>query len=163
LTIELCSSLLVQTKVADSIEQASERLEKLIDNGSAMERFEKMVHAQGGRLPSSFDIAPEHEITANESGYVASFNCRVLGETVVAMGGGRKKKGDQINHRVGVAVHHRVGDRVERGDPILTLHCPAGSANEYARTIQTAVNISQSVVDVNPLVISRIESKSEVT
>lgn len=163
LTIELCSSLLVQTKVANSLEQACDRLEKLIDTGAAMERFEKMVHAQGGRLPSSFDIAPAHEITANESGYVASFNCRVLGETVVAMGGGRQKKGDQIDHRVGIVVHHRVGDRVERGDPILTLHCPARSAKEYARRIQNAVNISQSVVDINPLVISRIESTSEVT
>ncbi len=58
LTIELCASLLLQTKSIDSIDAARRRLAELLDGGAAMERFEKMVHAQGGRLPKRFEIAP---------------------------------------------------------------------------------------------------------
>ncbi len=160
LTIELAASLLLQTKVAASIDDAKTRLSNLIDDGSAMERFERMVAVQGGTLPESFEFAPAHEILAPKSGHIAGYDSRSLGETVVAMGGGRRKKGDPIDHRVGIVVHHRIGDRVQKGDPIMTLHCPSNVANEYAVFGQAAVTIHESPVSPNRLVLRRIDATS---
>jgi len=45
-----------------------------------------------------------------------------VGEAVVALGGGRAKKGDPIDYGVGVIVHHKVGDQVEAGQPLFTVY-----------------------------------------
>jgi pyrimidine-nucleoside phosphorylase len=161
LTIELCASLLLQSDMADSIDDARTRLATTIDSGAAMERFERMVHAQGGDLPKSFDIAAKFEITATESGYIAAFDSRLLGETVVAMGGGRRKQDDSIDHSVGIEVHRRVGDRVDRGDTLFALRCPAELANGYAGTVREAVRISDAAVEPKPLILQRIDSTDD--
>lgn len=156
LTIELCASLLLQTNVQDSIEAARQQLTSKLDSGAAMERFDRIVHAQGGTLPKTFKLAQKHEIFAQQTGHIAGFDTRTLGETVVAMGGGRRRKGDPIDHRVGIEVHHRVGDRVSRGEPILTLHCPGDSASGYADVLCKCVTISEVAVQPRPLIIRRI-------
>jgi thymidine phosphorylase len=158
LTIELCTCLLIQVKACTAVVDARTKLETLIDSGAAMERFERMVQAQGGDLSEPLRISPRHDIDAQRGGYVDRYNSRLLGEIVVEMGGGRRKKGDQIDHSVGVSVHHRVGDRVERGDPILTLHCPGRVAEDYADRLRDAVRISDQAPEPIPLVQRRIES-----
>jgi pyrimidine-nucleoside phosphorylase len=158
LTVELCACLLMQAKICDSESAARSKLTDTIDSGAAMERFEKMVHAQGGTLASSFVVAPEYDVAAVKSGFIAGYDSRLLGETVVAMGGGRRKKGDQIDHSVGIVVHHRIGDRVEKGDPLLTLHCPRGSSSEYADRVREAVKIGDGKSKPLPLVLRRIDS-----
>ena len=80
-----------------------------------MERFERMVHAQGGRLKYPLKLAPATEIVAPRSGFLAHYDCVAIGQAVVAMGGGRRKKGDSIDHRVGIKVHGRIGDRSHQG------------------------------------------------
>jgi thymidine phosphorylase len=156
LTIELGACLLLQTGVADSPAAARSQLARMIDSGAARERFERMVRAQGGKLPNRFPIATGHEIMATESGYIAAFDSRRIGETVVAIGGGRRRQGDPIDHSVGVKVHGRIGDRIEQGTPIFTLHCPAAMADDYADKLREAVSISTEKVDPRPLIIRRI-------
>ncbi|MGB7326940.1 MAG: thymidine phosphorylase [Rubripirellula sp.] len=155
LTIELCAELLVQVNVCESIDLARSKLATAIDTGAAFERFEQMVAAQGGRLQYPLPIADATPILANQSGFMASLDCNVIGQSVVAMGGGRRKTGDTIDHRVGVRVHHRIGDRVELGDPIATLHCHPGQTSEYAGVIASAVQISDEAVPKRPLILQR--------
>ena len=56
------------------------------------------------------------------SGFLGEINARVVGETVMLLGAGRTKKGDPIDHAVGAVVHHKVGDYVEVGEPLVTVH-----------------------------------------
>ncbi len=161
LTIELCANLLLQVDRCDSLAEARSKLIAAIDGGAAMEKFEKMVHAQGGKLPKSFQIAPQHDVKANKSGFIAGYSSRLLGETVVSMGGGRRRKEDKIDHSVGIVVHHRVGDRVEKGDPVLTLHCPGEAASDYADSIRGAVQIDETSVEPRSLILRRVDTANE--
>ncbi|TWU49820.1 thymidine phosphorylase [Rubripirellula reticaptiva] len=157
LTIELCAELLVQVQVCETIELARSKLVAAIDNGAAFEKFEQLVAAQGGRLRYPLPIADATPILAKQAGFIASLDCNVIGQSVVALGGGRRKTGDAIDHRVGIRVHHRIGDRVELGDPIATLHCHAGQASDYAGILANSVQISHDPVAKRPLILERFE------
>lgn len=155
LTIELCAELLVQVRVSASIIEARQRLADAIDSGLAMERFERMVAAQGGRLSSPLGLASPTQILADQEGYVSGFDCTAIGQTVVALGGGRRRTGDPIDVSVGIAVRHRIGDRVERGEPILTLHSHLARASDYACTLRAAVTIVGQPVAKRNLILRR--------
>ena len=157
LTIDLCADLLVQVGQSDDLGGARRRLSTLVDNGSAMERFERMVHAQGGKLQGPLRLATAHDITAPQGGFVARYDCDELGRAIVALGGGRQKTGDAIDPSVGIRIHHRIGDRVEKGDTILTLHCPASKSMDYLKPLTDAVQISEAAVDQRPLILERVE------
>lgn len=161
LSIELCADLLVQVKVAATLDDARVRLAQAIDSGQAMERFERMVHAQGGRLNYPLKLAPATEIVAPRSGFLEHYDCEAIGEAVVAMGGGRRKKGDSIDHRVGIKIHGRIGDPVNAGQPILTLHSHIGQATDYRMGLGKAVQINETQVPRRPLILKRIASQDQ--
>ncbi len=156
LAVELGSELLVQVKMAISREDARSRLQGAIDSGMAMERFERMVRAQGGRFKFPLDLAPGHEIVANESGFVVQYDCLAIGEAVVAMGGGRRRAEDSIDPSVGLCLHARIGEYVEKGQPILTAHYHSDRSGNYAMEMAAAVKIAEQPVDMRPLILQRL-------
>lgn len=99
-----------------------------LDNGRAWDYFRILVTVQGGdveyidhpeRLPKARWV---ETVPAPRTAYLAGVNARLVGETAVMLGAGRTKKGDQIDHAVGVVVHHKVGDWVKLGEPLITVH-----------------------------------------
>src|SRR5207245_5165530 len=97
-------------------------------SGAAWSRFLGLVAGQGGD-PASVEraeglpCAPVRvEVAAPASGAVAAVDCFRLGELVVRIGGGRRAKEDAIDPRVGLLIRKRIGDRVERGEPLAELH-----------------------------------------
>ena len=155
LAIELGATLLLKMSVVEDVGQAKMKLGKMIDQGFAFERFERMVRAQQGRWQGPLPLAESHVITAKNAGWVAKYDCRALGRAVVSMGGGRRKKGDQIDHAVGLKVHQRIGDSVGKGDPLLTLYCARHRVSEYVDGLQTAVDVADAPVAARPLVLHR--------
>lgn len=153
LTVELCANLLVQVDVSRSHEEARARLERAMDEGFAMERFEKMVRAQGGALVDELPLAPSHVVGADRSGYVCRFDCVALGQAVVAMGGGRRRTDDAIDPSVGIRLHAKVGDRVEAGQPVLTVH---SSGKEESIDLAAAFEIAEEPVQPRPLILQRV-------
>ena len=100
------------------------------------EEFKALIEAQGGdvsvieqpeRLPKAKLVEP---VPAPRSGYLAAVETTEIGLTVMALGGGREKKGDPIDHSVGVIVHYKVGDLVQKGTPLFTVH--AGDETQLA-------------------------------
>jgi len=71
------------------------------------------------------------------------------------MGGGRRKKGDEIDHAVGLKIHQRIGDPVNRGDPLLTLYCEKHGISEYLGPLRSAIKVTESQVPPRPLVLHR--------
>ncbi len=105
-----------------------------LDDGRGWEFFKRLVAAQGGdvavienpdRLPKARFVK---EVASPRSGYLSEIHARIVGETVVSLGGGRAKKGDPIDHAVGAIIHHKVGGYVEAGEPLFTIH-----ANDQVR------------------------------
>jgi pyrimidine-nucleoside phosphorylase len=135
-----------------------ERLESTLADGSALEKFRAMVAAQGGDLaqvddPGKLPAAPHIEtIGAPRGGYIKSLNAREVGMVVVELGGGRAKKGDPIDHSVGVRVHTKIGDKVESGAPLFTVHARNSDDFRAAKDrLLNAVGFSDEEVAPLPL------------
>ncbi|KPK90477.1 MAG: thymidine phosphorylase, partial [Anaerolineae bacterium SM23_ 63] len=109
--------------------QASRRLiEESLDNGSAFQKFKELVAAQGGDVgvvedPELLPRATVIEtVAASQTGFVEGIHAQEVALTTMGLGAGRAAKGDPIDHSVGVVVHRKIGDRVERGDALFTVH-----------------------------------------
>ncbi len=126
--LTLGALMLVLARRAASLEEGRALLTRHLDNGTAWRKFVAWITAQGGdatvlehpeRLPQAALI---EELHAPRAGYIATLDAQVIGQASVVLGAGREKKGDPIDHSVGIIVHRKVGDMVERGEPLLTLH-----------------------------------------
>lgn len=132
LVVRLAAEMAVAGGVADALEEGGAMAEAALDGGGAMERFARMVTAQGGDAsflqdPASggrgLPTAPRTTLaTAPEDGVVAEIDPLPLGYGLIAMGGGRTRQDQRIDHGVGFELAVRVGDRVTAGQPLATVH-----------------------------------------
>ncbi len=156
--LEIASLMLVLGKKADSKHTAHQMAKESIESGSGFEYLQKLVQAQGGDVsvlndPSKLPEAPiRSTLKAQDSGFVSEVHARKVGETAVVLGAGRTKKGQAIDLAVGIMVHVKVGDAVERGQPILTLHArDENTLAQAKKKLSEAVAIVEADVDPLPL------------
>ena len=125
---EIAVHMLMLGGVAESEHEAREKILRVISDGSAWQMFKDLVIAQGGDVKQIEDtsLLPKAEyietVKTSRAGYIAEVNARKIGELAVNLGAGREKKGDLVDHAVGVVVHTKVGDKVEKGDALFTIH-----------------------------------------
>ncbi len=138
--LTVASYLLVLGQKAQDLKEARRMAEQALSEGKALQAFRRLVEAQGGDVsyvddPGKFPTAPFIQVVkAERAGYLAGINAREVGETALDLGAGRAKKGDPIDRRVGIVVHHKVGERIEAGQALFTVH-----ANSQA-TLRLAVD-----------------------
>jgi len=154
LTLQLAAELMTSAGIASDRSFARELAASRLTNGSAWERLCRMVRAQGGNLDLDLKIAPAREVAATTDGFVSAIDTEALGYLVIAMGGGRRKLGDAIDHSVGVELHVRVGDRLERGQPWVSLY--HASADEFLSPLRDVLTVSDEPVAPLRLVHDRI-------
>lgn len=155
LTLELGAEVLQLCGRYSSLQEASAALRQSVQDGSARERFDRLVVSQGGTLRGFLPLASEQVLMAPCDGFVASIDCETLGRCVVEMGGGRRVTTDQIDPSVGIMLNCRIGDPIGRGQPLLQIH--AQSDHEHWRSeLQQVVSLSQEPVPVRSLVLARI-------
>ena len=122
-----------------SLPEGKKMAEEALTSGRAFEKLKEMIVAQSGDVsylddPSKFPAAPYVETCeVPEDGYVAAIDAQEVGETCVELGGGRHQKTDPVDHRVGIEIHHKVGDEVYEGDPLFTIHAHDEETLAYAR------------------------------
>ena len=143
--MELCyttgSIMLVQAKCFDNLDDARKRLHEAIENGEAFNKFVQMIEAQGGDIsyilhPEKFTLAQNRiKIYAEQSGYVKSLNALEIGIASMQLGGGRETLDDVIDMSAGIMLNKKVGDYVEKGEELCTLHTNKG-ADVYDPIIQ---------------------------
>ena len=156
--LEVASYMLVLGKLAPDEPQARQMAEGALAAGKALARFRELVSAQGGDVSyvDDLDKLPKatliEVVLAEQSGYLSQIDARLVGEASVLLGAGRAKKGDPIDHAVGIMVHHKVGDHVERGQPLFMLHANCQSAlDEARRYLAPALEWSEKLVEPLPL------------
>ena len=130
--LELCLTLggcmMVEAGFAAEIGEARERLLDTIRDGSALGKLAAMVEAQGGDARAVYDpallpdAAIKLEVPAAEAGYVSHIRAEQVGLVSMHLGGGRATKEDTIDLSVGVVLRKKVGDRVEAGESLGTIH-----------------------------------------
>src|SRR4029077_17536410 len=100
----------------------------LIASGQAREKFREIVALQGGDVGVVDDphrlahAGQTFVVPSSAGGYVTAIQCEQLGVACVVLGGGREKKEDKIDPAVGLEFHKRIGDPVERGQPLCTMY-----------------------------------------
>jgi pyrimidine-nucleoside phosphorylase len=154
--------LMLGNKASDTNAALTLALETL-SSGAAWHKFGELVEAQGGdvhyieepeRLPQARLIEP---VPAPRSGYLAAVNAAEVGMAVVELGGGREKKGDPIDHSVGVIVHYKVGDLVQKDTPLFTIHANDEAKLAAARNrMLVAHTFSDAPVQRPPLFYRRV-------
>ena len=128
LCIELGSLMVAASDQNISLEQAKQILKKTIEDGSAYRKFKEFIESQGGN-PSDVDnchdlikVNQVLDIKSFQSGYIAGIQTENIGNAVMMLGGGRQKKGDSIDHSVGVIIKKKVGEQVKEGESLATVY-----------------------------------------
>jgi len=131
--------------------ESKEEARKIILEGKAYERFEKWLRHLGGNLEKNFKPNTV-EVLSPESGWVKAINCEILGYLVVELGGGRKKKEDKIDPAVGFAIFKKVGDFVEKKEPLGVIYYTKGEPEYFVKRFLSAFEFSSEVVEPLKLV-----------
>ncbi|MGO9466525.1 MAG: thymidine phosphorylase [Isosphaeraceae bacterium] len=163
LSIELAAEMVCLGRRAHSLDDARATCRRTIQDGSALERFRRLVEAQGGdprvidepaRLP-----APRRKVvlTAPRSGFVQALAARPVGHATMLLGAGRTRMDSPVDHAVGAVLHKKTGDPVTLGEPLCTLFVNDESRlGEASRLILEAYAIAESPAAVLPLIVERI-------
>jgi pyrimidine-nucleoside phosphorylase len=160
LSIELSAHMLVLSHLDDSLDAARGRLQDILSSGKAFESFRQNVSAQGGDArvcdaPAKFlPLATESfKVESRRSGFVTKVNTADIGHAIAAIGGGRVRIDDEIDPSVGFVASVKLGNRIEAGASIGTVHCrDEGKAIEAVHVIQAAYEIGEAPLQETLLV-----------
>ncbi|MFM8701507.1 MAG: thymidine phosphorylase [Hyphomicrobiales bacterium] len=158
--IALGAEMLVIGGLAKDSSEARKRITRSIEDGSALERFQRMITALGGphdfvgRPAKYLPVAPvQMALKADKDGFVNSIATRDIGMAVVAMGGGRTRADDPIDHAVGFSRLAEVGAHLKTGDLIGLVHARTNSAAELAAyMLAQAYTITPQAPPARPLI-----------
>jgi pyrimidine-nucleoside phosphorylase len=134
-----------------TFEDARVRAIAALEDGSALERFGRMVEAQGGdprvvddpigMLPRAPVVRP---LVADRAGTVVAMDAEDIGDAAGALGAGRRRKGDPIDPAVGIVVRPKIGDRLQVGEPIGEIHARSDAeADAAARRTLAALSLGE--------------------
>ena len=156
--------MLVNAGISSSLEAATLQAQKALESGDALDSFGRMVRALGGpgdfaarwkaHLPAAPVIKP---IPAPADGWIAAFATRKIGLAVIALGGGRTRPDDAIDHRTGFSAILPIGTKVAKGDPIAMVHAADEAAAQRAMAeFLATVTLAQEPPKVPPTVLETI-------
>lgn len=156
--LHVAAHVLVVGQRAKDLDEGRKMAQKSIDDGSALEKLRVLVQGQGGDVSyiddvSRFERAKFVEsVKSPRSGFISRVHARLVGEAAVALGAGRAKKSDPIDHAVGFLIHKKVGDKVEAGEPLFEIHANDEKKLAEARTnVLSAYSFSDEFVPPLPL------------
>jgi pyrimidine-nucleoside phosphorylase len=156
--LQVSAHMLVLGRITPDLESGYRMAEMVIASGAAFEKFRALVRAQGGDVsfvdvPGKFPRAKFVEVVkADRSGFLAQVHARLFGEAAVILGGGRARKGDQVDHEVGLIIHRNVSEKVEVGEPLFTIHAnEAGKQAKAREWLREAIGWSDQPVTALPL------------
>ena len=150
LSLELSAWMFYLGERTASLDEGRRLAETMIASGQALEKFRQGITLQGGdpRVIDDYGVLPaashKLDVTAATSGYLAATNCMEFGIALAMLGGGRETKEDKIDHGVGLEFHRRIGDRVEKAEPLVTIHYNSAAKLEEAKArIASAFTFSE--------------------
>jgi len=141
LSVELSAWMFFLGERTKTLDDGRHLAEKMIATGQAKEKFKQGIRLQGGdeRVIDDPQLLPQArsraDVASPSAGFIAATNCEQLGTALATLGGGREKKEDTIDHAVGLQFHKRIGDRVEKGEPLATIHYNSGAKLAEAKSL----------------------------
>jgi pyrimidine-nucleoside phosphorylase len=148
LVLTLGSQMVVLAKKAASLTEAKNKLKNALSTGRALEKFKSFVSNQGGdpSIVDHPDKLPQAdyriEVPAKSSGVVSGMIADEIGVAAMMLGAGRATKEDQIDFAVGIVLHKKVGDRIERGESLATIYADRKDVEEVKDKLYHSISIS---------------------
>jgi len=129
-----------------------------LDDGSALRVYRDMIVAQGGDPDAPLQGAAHKDVlVANDDGYVSSLDALTVGVAAWRLGAGRARKEDPVSAGAGVLTLVRVGERVERGQPLFEIFADDDEHLTLGRdTLASAARVEERPVDAVPLLLEKI-------
>ena len=156
----LCIEMLLSAELASSVDDARAKLNQALDSGKAAQVFGDMVHALGG--PADFMDKPETylptaeivvPVYAESEGFAVAMDTRQMGLTVVALGGGRVRPQDDVDHAVGLDQIIRLGEKATADKPLAMIHARTQQAwDQAAETVRAAITLGNQKPEQRPVV-----------
>ncbi|WP_156735367.1 pyrimidine-nucleoside phosphorylase [Bacillus velezensis] len=149
LVLTLGSQMVVLAKKAETLEEARTKLQEVMKNGKALEKFKEFLSNQGGdasvvdepsKLPQA---AYKIDVPAKEAGVVSEIVADEIGVAAMLLGAGRATKEDEIDLAVGIMLRKKVGDTVEKGEPLVTLYANRENVDDVTAKVYDNIRISE--------------------
>mgnify|MGYP003209587338 FL=1 len=156
--VEIASTMLYLAQIGTK-EECMKKVKRVIADGSALEKLKLMVERQGGdgsyieNLDQFEKAIYQHEIIANNSGYIGKMNTEECGKAAVLLGAGREVKDDPIDMTAGIQFNKKTGDAVKQGDIVAIAY--SSSKEKLQQGVQKISDI-YDIVDKRPQVVPEI-------
>ncbi|MCY7801170.1 pyrimidine-nucleoside phosphorylase [Bacillus haynesii] len=150
LVLTLGSQMVVLAKKAETLDEAREKLIDVMKNGKALQKFKDFLQNQGGdssvadnpeKLPQA---AYKIDVPAKEAGVVSEIVADQIGVAAMLLGAGRATKEDEIDLAVGIMLRKKVGDAVEKGEPLVTLYANRENVDDVIAKVYDNIQIAET-------------------
>lgn len=160
LVLTLGSQMVVLAKKASTLEEARQMLIEVMGNGKALEKFKGFLKNQGG--DTSIVDNPEKlpqakykiDLPAQEGGFVSKIVADEIGVAAMLLGAGRATKEEEIDLAVGLMLRKKVGDKVEKGESLLTIYANRENVENIKAKIYESIVISSEAKQ--PILIHKV-------
>lgn len=163
-TYGLGSAMLVAAKKVPDYKSARKLLEEKLNDGSALKVFSEFIKFQKGdsRVIEDYSLFGstkiKSELTAWEDGSISKINAFEVGMSAIDIGAGRRQKEDNIDHTAGFIFNKNVGDKVKKGESIVTIHTNnKDSIDAAVKRLKNSISISEKEVKKPEMILKIID------
>lgn len=171
LSIELAANMIFVAGKATSLKQARSLALKSVKNGAALKAFKDLLQNQGGdtNCIDNFELLELAKYQAHVispcNGYIQNFHNKEIGHILIELGGGRVTQGTKLDHQVGLFFHKKIGEKIKRGERLVTIYHHQKQKNDVELLLQNFINrtikISQTKID-KPDLIYKVKSNQKI-
>ena len=151
--------MLNQAGLALDEEEGLAQVHEAIANGNAVLKMKELIEAQGGdpKVVDDYSLLPQplfkSGIISEETGYISSIKASELGKLAMELGAGRRVADEAINFAVGLNLHAKIGDYVEKGDVLVSVdHDNEVLTEEWLERLHNAFSYSKERVIAEPVI-----------
>ena len=145
------------------LEEAKEKIDKVINDGSALKILSEFIEESGGNkeLVNNYDLLPKAksvmEIFSEKEGYIKKIKTEEIGKAAMIIGAGRAKKEDEIDHAVGINIFKKVGEKIAKNEKIAEIYYNNGeNVQESKNMILEAFVLTEEKVEKQKAVLKII-------
>ncbi|MBI2819517.1 MAG: thymidine phosphorylase, partial [Acidobacteria bacterium] len=164
LSLELASRVVCLAHPDRTLESAKDEMFKLLNDGSALQKFRQILEAQGAntQVIDSFELLPnasaDFVVSSPRAGYVSRISADDIGHAVALLGGARETMDSRIDAAVGIVLEHKVGDRIQAGERLCAIYYNSDKhLEEASEMVEDAFHIAAVAPEKRPLVYEVIQ------
>jgi len=159
----IASLALKEKREVKELEEAKEKIDKVINDGSALKILSEFIEESGGNkeLVNNYDLLPKAksvmEIFSEKEGYIKKIKTEEIGKAAMIIGAGRAKKEDEIDHAVGINIFKKVGEKIAKNEKIAEIYYNNGeNVQESKNMILEAFVLTEEKVEKQKAVLKII-------